>query len=219
MNNLDDIKIKGCMIYTNSYRLIKLLNKEDQKEISLAMLDYMFQDISPCFNKEELNAIWANIKMPIDKSKQMSLRGSKGGAPKGNKNASKQAEKQAEIQPEKQAEIQPKKQAEKQAEKQTNNISIFLFLISNFNYLNNNELLKGKIKDWLEYKTEKKDKYTTIGLKTLLKKIEDNAIKYGDKTIIELIDDSMACNYSGIVFEKLKNCKPQSKNGDSKEWI
>lgn len=214
MNNLDDIKIKGCMIYTNSYRLIKLLNKEDQKEISLAMLDYMFQDISPCFNKEELNAIWANIKMPIDKSKQMSLRGSKGGAPKGNKNASKQAEKQAEIQPEKQAEIQPKKQAEKQ----TNNISIFIFLISNFNYLNNNELLKNKIIDWLEYKAEKKDDYTKIGLKTLLKKIEDNAIKYGDKTIIELIDDSMACNYSGIVFEKLKNCKPKT-NKEDVEWI
>lgn len=210
MSNLDDMKINSCMIYANSVRLIELLNLKDQEKICRAMIFYAFRDINPEFNKKELNAIWANIKMPIDKSKQMSLRGSKGGAPKGNKNALKQAE----IQTEKQAEIQPTKQAEEQ----TNNISIFTFLISNFNYLNNNELLKNKIIDWLEYKTEKKDDYTKISLKTLLKKIEDNAIKYGDKTLIELIDDSMACNYSGIVFEKLKNCKPKT-NKEDVEWI
>lgn len=83
--------------------------------------------------------------------------------------------------------------------------------ISNFTFLNDgtNKLLKDKILDWLDYKIERKDKpYTVTGFKALLTQISNNTKKYGVKAIINLIDNSMANNYQGIIFDSLKKLKP-----------
>ena len=68
-------------------------------------------------------------------------------------------------------------------------------------------MLRGKIESWIEYKDERKEQYTETGLKSLLTQIENNTKKYGDEKIINLIDECMANNYKGIIFDKLKNEK------------
>ena len=90
--------------------------------------------------------------------------------------------------------------------KQTNNISTFLFLISisNFKYIDRG-LLRGKIEEWLTYKEERNEIYKETGLKSLLKQIENNCKAYGEKAVIELIDECMAKNWKGIIWEKLKD--------------
>ena len=67
------------------------------------------------------------------------------------------------------------------------------------------ESLKQAVKDWIAYKAEKQDKYKPTGLKNLLAEIANSVKTYGEPAVIEVITQSMAANYKGIVFDKLKN--------------
>ena len=41
-------------------------------------------------------------------------------------------------------------------------------------------------------------------MKSLLKQITDKVNEYGDKAVIDLIDECMANNWKGIIWEKIK---------------
>lgn len=173
-------EISSFTFYDNYYELLDNLPKEDKLLMLEAIVDYVFKDKEPML--EGLNkAIWNNIKMPIDTSKNNSKRRMK---PKEN-------QKRTETKP-------------KQNRKETNNISTFLFLISNFNYLKDRGLLRGKIEEWIKYKWERKEYYKETGFKSLLTQIKNNTEKYGEENIIELITECMANNWKGIIFDKLK---------------
>lgn len=79
------------------------------------------------------------------------------------------------------------------------NINIF---INNNNYSNS---LKNIITDWLDYKVEKNDNYTEKGFKSLLTQIKNNISKFGEEKVIEVINNSMASNYKGIIWNKLNS--------------
>ena len=202
--------MNGFTFYNNYYELIKYLKKEDRIEMYDAIFQYMFEDKEPTFNGIK-KGLWINILMPLNTSKTNSLNGKKGGAPEGNNNAQKQAKNNPKTS-EKQT---INKRNENQ--KQTNNISYFLFLISNNKYIyinNNNIVLINKIKEWLEYKEERKEKYKETGLKSLLTEIENNIEVYGIDNIIELINTCMANNYKGIIFDKLKGKEKKGNKYD-----
>lgn len=80
------------------------------------------------------------------------------------------------------------------------------------------ENLDKAVKEWLEYKKERKDKpYTEIGLKKLLTQIKNNVNEYGEQQVVNLIDECMGNNYKGIIFDKLK--KQSKKEDDIVEWF
>ena len=64
---------------------------------------------------------------------------------------------------------------------------------------------------WICYKHEIKKPYKPQGLKTLLAQIQNNAEKYGDDAVIQIINESMANNYQGITWDKIlrHSSKPQ----------
>lgn len=64
------------------------------------------------------------------------------------------------------------------------------------------ELLSA-VESWLRYKQEKRQKYKPEGLRNLLSEIRNNAEKYGDGAVAEVIRVSMASGYQGIVFDRL----------------
>lgn len=70
-------------------------------------------------------------------------------------------------------------------------------------------LLKEKLKDWLKYKTEKKQGYKQTGFKTLLGKIDKALNENNEDAIIECFDDAMSHNWSGVFFDKLQGKKKQ----------
>lgn len=160
MNN-----IKSFSFYRNYYELIKYLPEKERLKLYDAVIEYVFEDKEPQLEKL-LKGIWINLKMCLDTSKNNSLRSIGKGAPLGNQNASK-----------KQTENKPKTN-----QKQTNNISYFLFLISNnkYKYINKDNDIYKKIYEWLEYKQERKEKYTETGLKSLLTQIEKQTDLYGE---------------------------------------
>ena len=60
--------VKSFTIYNDYFDLITLLDREEQKELSLAILEYMFKDKKPTLKENQLK-IFNNLKRPLDKSK------------------------------------------------------------------------------------------------------------------------------------------------------
>ena len=190
--------VKGFTFYKNYYELIKYLPNKERLQILDAILKYMF-DNEEIQLDGLLNGIWINLKMPLNNSKTNIENGKKGGRPK-NQN-------KTDLITETKTEIKPKAKA--------NNISNFLFLISNFYLINNNNTLKDKIIEYLEYKEyEKKDIYKERGMKSLLKQITNKVKEYGDKAVIDLIDECMANNWKGIIWEKIEKKSNSEKQND-----
>ena len=65
-------------------------------------------------------------------------------------------------------------------------------------------VLQVKMGEWITYKAERKEQYKEQGMKSLLRQIETNCAMYGDQAICDLIDDSMANGWKGIIFDRLK---------------
>lgn len=65
-------------------------------------------------------------------------------------------------------------------------------------------ILQAAVTDWLTYKHEKRQDYTPIGKSKLLTQIQNSAKTYGAAAVADVITTSMASNYQGIVFDRLK---------------
>ena len=66
------------------------------------------------------------------------------------------------------------------------------------------DAVADKMREWITYKAEKKDSYQEQGMKSLLLQIGKNVLQYGEDAVCELIDECMANNWKGIIFDKLK---------------
>lgn len=195
--------IQGFTFYRNYYEIIKYLPTKDRLQLYDAILQYMFESKEPEL-KDLLKGIWVNIKMPLDNNKKNIINGKKGGRPK-TEEKPKNNPKETQIITQK----EPKPKA--------NNISYFLFLISNNNYkyIKENNNIYNKIIEWLQYKQERKELYKEIGLNNLLKQIENNIDNYGEDNVIDLISECMANNYKGIIFNKINNKQENKKEHKS----
>ena len=65
--------------------------------------------------------------------------------------------------------------------------------------------LQEAFKSWLSYKAEKRQAYKPTGLKSLITEIRNNAQKYGEAAVANLIRECMANNWQGIIFSRLKS--------------
>lgn len=75
------------------------------------------------------------------------------------------------------------------------------------------EALQSAFSDWLKYKSERKEEYTPTGLSNLQAEIRNNAARYGDVAVADLIRKCMASGWRGIIFEKLSEAPTKPKNG------
>jgi hypothetical protein len=64
--------------------------------------------------------------------------------------------------------------------------------------------LKAKLKDWLAYKAEKRESYKPTGLKSFMSVVSNKLKTYCEADILSLIDDCMANNWQGIIWDRLK---------------
>ena len=182
--------VNSFTFYLDYYNLIDTMPLKDKKELAVAILDYVFKDEIPNL-KGHNQAIFNTLSKQLDCSK--------------NKSKSAKKTNQKEIK---------SKSNENQIEiKKGNKTSILSFkfyissfIVSNFKFLDNNnkQKIENKIIDWVKYKQEKNKPYKEQGLKSLLTQIENKTREYGVEKIINLIDECMANNYQGIIFDKLK---------------
>ena len=62
----------------------------------------------------------------------------------------------------------------------------------------------AEVERWLKYKKERRETYKPTGLQALISEIQNNANRYGEQAVIDLIHTCMAANWRGIIFDKLK---------------
>lgn len=77
------------------------------------------------------------------------------------------------------------------------------------------EQLNSSFNEWLDYKKQRKEKYTEIGLKKLVTQIKNQLKTHSVDEIIKLIDICISRNYKGIIFDML----PKVKGDDIPEWV
>lgn len=64
--------------------------------------------------------------------------------------------------------------------------------------------LAAAVRDWLSYKQERRQGYKATGRKKLIAEVRNNAEIFGEAAVIEVINQSIASNYQGITFARLK---------------
>lgn len=85
-------EVQSFSIYKEYYDLITLLSKQERAELLLAISEYMFEDVEPELNDNQMK-IFSNLKRPLDKSKNKSKNSTKQNQ---NENKSKTNQKQNE---------------------------------------------------------------------------------------------------------------------------
>lgn len=73
--------------------------------------------------------------------------------------------------------------------------------------------LQAKMGEWVKYKTERKEPYKEQGMKSLLRQVENKALQYGDDAVCSLIDECMANNWKGIIFDRLQQTHRKPASG------
>ena len=194
--------VNSFTMYFDYFNLIDTLPLKDKATLLVAINDYMFKDIEPNLTGHN-QAIFNTLKNQLNVSKS---------------NSKRRNRTTTEQQPNNNREETETKPNKEPKENKTSILS-FKFYISNFIFINNNNLLISKIEEWLNYKKQRKDKpYTEIGLKSLLKRIDNTVQEYGTDKMIDVIDYSIANNYQGIVFDRLKNEKQNSSSYNNQQW-
>ncbi len=69
-------EVQSFSIYKEYYDLITLLSKQERAELLLAISEYMFEDVEPELNDNQMK-IFSNLKRPLDKSKNKSKNSTK----------------------------------------------------------------------------------------------------------------------------------------------
>lgn len=108
------------------------------------------------------------------------------------------------------------KSVKKKAE---NTIQLFHRLVEDYDI---SEAVREKMEVWLRYKIERKESYKEQGMKSLLKKTENNERSYGADAICGLIEDCMANNWKGIIWkilEERKQQRPVTRTGQIQQRV
>ena len=101
----------------------------------------------------------------------------------------------------KEKDIDKDKEKKKKKSVKENNYTLFERIRDDYVF---NEDITDKLTEWFAYKTARADSYTEPGMKVLLRKIENSCMQYGIQAVCDLIDESMANNWKGIIFDRLK---------------
>lgn len=70
--------------------------------------------------------------------------------------------------------------------------------------------MQEQIERWLSYKKERRESYKHTGLQSFLTQIENRLKFHSEADIIALIDECMANNWKGIIWDRIKNHVPES---------
>ena len=74
--------------------------------------------------------------------------------------------------------------------------------------------IKGKLTEWLKYKTEKRDGYKPTGLIAFLSTVENKLKEHSETDVIWIIEESMSNNWKGIAWDKIKSRASPQENSN-----
>ena len=85
------------------------------------------------------------------------------------------------------------------------------------------DMLKA-VQRWLAYKAERKENYQPTGRESLLTQISNRVKQHGERAVIDCIELSMANNWRGIIWDRIKTQSVDNTNakhevqGELTDW-
>ena len=187
--------------------VFKIKNKAARAEAYDAICKYaLFNDAPDVDKMSDAAAIaFMLIKPNLDASRRKAKSGKNGGntkqmASKAEANSKQSGSKTEANDKQEQPASEKEKEREKEKENECYPPTPFSKIIAN---LPASEPLMAKTTAWLEYKSERRESYKEQGLKSLLTQIQKNAAKYGEQAVIDLMEQCMAANWAGIIWDRL----------------
>lgn len=182
---------------------VSALEDDEKGRLFVAILEYARSGEVPDMQGRE-SILFPVFKSQIDRDMESSAKqsenGKKGGRPKAkteseeNQNKPKQT-KRNQTKANKEEEKEKEKDKENDKDKEDNPPNPPLQGVS--------PQLEAAFADWLQYKHERREDYKPTGLKALQTQIINNAARYGEQAVIDLIRECMGNNWRGIIFDKL----------------
>ena len=71
--------------------------------------------------------------------------------------------------------------------------------------------VKVALEEWIQYKAERNERYKLSGMRSLVTRAINAAKEYGADKVVNVINDSMASGYKGIVWDRCARGNPKSK--------
>lgn len=189
--------------------VFKIKNKAARAEAYDAICKYaLFNDAPDVDKMSDAAAIaFMLIKPNLDASRRKAKSGKSGGSSKQTASKTEANSKQSGSKTgasDKQEQPASEKEKEKEREKEKENECYpptpFSQIIASYSF---SEPLMAKTTAWLKYKSERRESYKEQGLKSLLTQIQKNAAKYGEQAVIDLMEQCMAANWAGIIWDRL----------------
>lgn len=220
---------ESFIFYKTFYDCIKNLPQKSQNKIYSSVCEYVFFGKIIELNGLE-NGIFSMIKAQLDANNRRCSNGKNGGRPRKNaisetddkkpmvlKNDVKIKTNGFENNTENKNQRLSKDDVQKKPNENVNDnvnenvnvekeskkekeIAIIDSMIDSYNI---SEPLLEKVKEWLDYKKQRKESYIERGLKSLLTQISKQAKEHGDIAVMDIIDFSMANGYKGILWDKI----------------
>jgi hypothetical protein len=78
--------------------------------------------------------------------------------------------------------------------------------------------LREVMGEWLEYKRQRKEKYTPVGLTALISTAINNANSCGENAVAHIVRTSMASGYKGIVWDRLQQNAGRGRKELVPDW-
>lgn len=180
----------------------RIKKKADRADAYDAICAYALREEEPDFSKmsDAAQIAFLLIKPNLDSSRRKAKSGKDGGSKKANgkQNESKPEANSKQEQPA--SEKEKEREKEKEKENECYPPTPFSKIIASYSF---SEPLMAKTTAWLKYKSERRESYKEQGLKSLLTQIQKNAAKYGEQAVIDLMEQCMAANWAGIIWDRL----------------
>lgn len=82
------------------------------------------------------------------------------------------------------------------------------------------EPVLSAVRDWLAYKQERRQGYKPTGRRAVLSEIENRVKRHGEAAVAEVIRLSMANNWQGIIWDRIKDAPKQAeaKPEETPDW-
>lgn len=69
--------------------------------------------------------------------------------------------------------------------------------------------LSDAVRDWINYKKERRETYKPVGLRNLLSQVEHQAEEHGKQAVIDVIRLSMSNGWKGIIWDRIPKAEPR----------
>jgi hypothetical protein len=188
--------------YESFYKAISRIKKKaDRADAYDIICAYaLFQEEPNLDSVSDAVAIAFELLRPVlDKAREKAESGKSGGS-KSKANGKQNGSKQEANFKQEEGESEKEKEKEKENENECYPPTPFSKIIASYSF---SEPLMAKTTAWLKYKSERRESYKEQGLKSLLTQIQKNAAKYGEQAVIDLMEQCMAANWAGIIWDRL----------------